>query len=112
LVACRPRATEDDAVVVYLSSTSPGAYLAVYRQGLTEMGYVEGKNVAIEYRSAEGHTDRLPAFAADIVERKVNLIAAFGGIASARGVKDATSTIPIIFLIGTDPDLLTRGNWL
>jgi putative ABC transport system substrate-binding protein len=90
-------------VIGYLSSTSPGPYLAVYRQGLTEMGYVEGQNVAIEYRSAEGHTDRLPALAADLVERKVDLIAAFGGIASARAAKDATSTIPIIFLIGTDP---------
>jgi putative ABC transport system substrate-binding protein len=90
-------------VIGLLSSTSPGPYLAVYREGLTEMGYVEGQNVAIEYRSAEGHTDRLPALAADLVERKVDLIAAFGGIASARAAKDATSTIPIIFLIGTDP---------
>jgi putative ABC transport system substrate-binding protein len=90
-------------VIGLLSSTSPGPYLAVYREGLTEMGYAEGQNVAIEYRSAEGHTDRLPALAADLVERKVDLIAAFGGIASARAAKDATSTIPIIFLIGTDP---------
>src|SRR5580704_13933548 len=90
-------------VIGLLSSTSPGPYLAVYREGLTEMGYVEGQNVAIEYRSAEGPTDRLPALAADLVERKVDLIAAFGGIASARAAKNATSAIPIVFLIGTDP---------
>jgi putative tryptophan/tyrosine transport system substrate-binding protein len=90
-------------VIGYLSSTSPGAYLAMYRQVLSEMGYVEGQNVAIEYRWAEGRTDRLPALAADLVDRKVDLIAAFGGIASARAAKNATSTIPIVFLIGTDP---------
>jgi putative ABC transport system substrate-binding protein len=90
-------------VIGYLSSTSPGPYLAVYRQGLSEMGYVEGQSVAIEYRSAEGRVDRLPALAADLVDRKVDLIAAFGGIASARAAKNATSTIPIVFLIGTDP---------
>jgi putative ABC transport system substrate-binding protein len=90
-------------VIGYLSSTSPGPYLAMYRQGLSEMGYVEGQNVAIEYRSAEGRVDRLPAMAVDLVDRKVDLIAAFGGIASARAAKNATSTIPIVFLIGTDP---------
>ena len=90
-------------VIGYLASTSPGSYLPVYRQGLTEMGYVEGQNLAIEYRSAKGHIDRLPALAADLVQRKVDLIAAFGGIASARAVKNATSAIPIVFLIGTDP---------
>jgi putative ABC transport system substrate-binding protein len=90
-------------VIGYLASTSPGPYLAAYRQGLTEMGYIEGQNLAIEYRSAEGHTDRLPALAADLVQRKVDLIAAFGGTASARAAKNATSTIPIVFLIGTGP---------
>ena len=90
-------------VIGYLGGTSPGPYLAMYRQGLSEMGYVEGQNVAIEYRWAEGRTDRLPALAADLVDRKVDLIAAFGGIVSARAAKNATSTIPIVFLIGTDP---------
>src|ERR1700730_215364 len=90
-------------VIGYLGSTSPGPYLAVYRQGLSEVGYVEGQNLTIEYRWAEGRTDRLPALAADLADRKVDLIAAFGGIASARAAKNATSTIPIIFLIGTDP---------
>jgi len=90
-------------VIGFLSSTSPGPYLDMYRQGLSEMGYIEGQNLAIEYRSAEGRVDRLPALANDLVERKVDLIAAFGGVASARAAKNATSTIPIVFLIGTDP---------
>jgi putative ABC transport system substrate-binding protein len=90
-------------VIGYLGSTSPGPYLAMYRQGLSEMGYIEGQNVAIEYRWAEGRVDRLPALAADLVDRKVDLIAAFGGLASARAAKNATSTTPIVFLIGTDP---------
>jgi ABC-type uncharacterized transport system substrate-binding protein len=90
-------------VIGYLGSTSPGPYLAMYRQALSEIGYVDGQNLAIEYRWAEGRTDRLPALAADLVDRKVDLIAAFGGIPSARAAKNATSTIPIVFLIGTDP---------
>ena len=90
-------------VIGYLGTTVPGPYLAVYRQGLSEMGYAEGQNVAIEYRWAGGHYDRLPALAADLVSRKVDLIAAFGGIASVRAAKDATSSIPITFLIGIDP---------
>jgi putative ABC transport system substrate-binding protein len=90
-------------VIGYLGSTSPGPYLAMYRQALSEMGYVEGQNLKIEYRWAEGRTDRLPALAADLVDRKVDLIAAFGGIESARAAKNTTSTIPIVFLIGTDP---------
>jgi putative ABC transport system substrate-binding protein len=57
-------------VIGYLSSTSPGPYLAMYRQALGEMGYAEGQNLAIEYRWAEGRTDRLPALAADLVDRK------------------------------------------
>src|SRR5271155_2315591 len=79
-------------VIGYLSSTSPGPYLAVYRQGLTETGYVEGQNLAIEYRSADGHIDRLPALAADLVGRKVDVIAAFGGVASARAARRPLDT--------------------
>jgi putative ABC transport system substrate-binding protein len=93
-------------VIGFLVSTSPGprwaAFVRVFRQGLNETGYVEGQNLAIEYRWAEDHQDRLPALAADLVGRNVDVIAAFG-IPSARAAKNATSTIPIVFSVGTDP---------
>jgi putative ABC transport system substrate-binding protein len=91
-------------VIGYLSSTSPvPTALATFALGLSETGYVEGHTVVIEYRAAEGSYDRLPALAADLVVRKVDLIVAVGGIVSAQAAKSATSTIPIVFLIGTDP---------
>ncbi len=92
-------------VIGYLHFASPGPFadrVAAFHQGLRETGYVEGQNVAIEYRWAEGHYDRLPALAADLVGRKVDVIAA-NGPPSASAAKGATSTIPIVFFIGTDP---------
>ncbi len=93
-------------VVGFLASVSPGPYapyVAAFGQGLRETGWVEGQNVAIEYRWAEGHYDRLPALAADFVARKVDVIVTQGGNFSALAAKNATSSIPIVFLAGGQP---------
>jgi putative ABC transport system substrate-binding protein len=86
-------------VIGYLSSASSGTrapYLAAFHQGLSDIGWVEGQNVAIEYRWAEGNYDRLPALAADLVGRKVDVIFT-GNTNGIQAAKGATSTIPIVF---------------
>lgn len=92
-------------MVGFLSTAEPVGYahlVAGFREGLSEAGFVEGRNIAIEFRWAEGQFDRLPALAADLVRRQVAVIAPFSD-ASVRAAKAATATIPIVFYVGADP---------
>ena len=90
-------------MVGFLHATVPGPNVVAFRQGLSETGYLEGKQVDIEYRWAEGDYDRLPAMAADLVFRNVDVIATGGGTPAAQAAKNATSTIPIVFAGVGDP---------
>jgi putative ABC transport system substrate-binding protein len=93
-------------VIGYLSAGSPDGFaerLAAFRQGLGETGYVQGRNLAIEFGWAGDRLDRLPALAADLVRKQVRVIAAFGGIEGNLAAKAATTTIPIVFATGDDP---------
>src|SRR5580700_4336929 len=107
MTAARALSAQQKAMpsIGFLGGGSPGPFapfVAAIHEGLSETGYVEGQNVAVEYRWAEGGYDRLPAMVADLVARKVDVIAAAGGTPSALAAKNATSTIPIVFLVA-DP---------
>jgi len=93
-------------VIGFISSESPDSishFVHAFHEGLSETGYVEGRNVAIEYRWARGQLDLLPLLAADLVKRQVNVIFASGGSVSAPAAKAATGIIPIVFVIAADP---------
>src|SRR5258708_3080848 len=103
------RAQKPMPVIGFLGAFPPGASaqieleLGAFPTGLREGGYVDGQNVAIEYRRGEGHIDRLPALAADLVARKVDVIVTQGGDSSSLAAKNATATIPIVFHSFSDP---------
>jgi putative ABC transport system substrate-binding protein len=93
-------------VIGFLNGQAPDSFLAqmqAFRKGLSEQGYVEGRDVTIEYRWAEGHIDRLQVLASELVQRNVSVIASTGGDPVALAVKQETSSLPIVFAIGGDP---------
>ena len=93
-------------VIGFLNPTAPEALaepMRGLRQGLKDVGYVEGENLTIEYRWADNRTERMPAMAAELVHRRVSLIVATGGAQAPLAAKNATTTIPIVFSTGGDP---------
>ena len=93
-------------VIGYLGAESPDRYasrLAAFKRGLAELNFVEGRNVAIEYRWANGDNARLPSLAAELVQRRVDVLVAPGSVPAGLAAKKATATIPIVFLVGVDP---------
>jgi putative ABC transport system substrate-binding protein len=100
------RAQQPVKKIGFLSISSPGPhapFVAAFNQGLKEVGFIEGRNLAIEYSWAEGNFDRLPALAADLIRSKVDVIAAMSGDVSIRAATRASSTIPVVFITGSDP---------
>jgi putative tryptophan/tyrosine transport system substrate-binding protein len=108
--ARRARAQQQMPVIGFMNAASPEPFanlVAAFRKGLEETGYVEGRNVSIEYRWAEGRYDRLPSFAAELVGRPVTVLVATGGEPAILAAKTATTSIPIVFATGADP--VARG---
>jgi putative ABC transport system substrate-binding protein len=110
LVAVLAAAAQQPAKVVRIGMLAAGSYgpelarnLETFRQGLHDLGWVQGRNLVIEFRSAEGNVAQLPALAAELVQRQVDIIVTLGGAAVTRAAKDATSTIPIVMLSTPDP---------
>ena len=103
---------QQPAMPVIAGAETPAVFASrvrAFRQGLSETGYVEGRNIAIEFRWAEGQHNKLPALAADLAGRPVDVIVAPGGGPAALAAKSATTTIPIVFEMGADPIAMGIG---